>query len=159
VSEPWLVGTGGYGCSQTGAKDISPYPTPQIPTPATAIFPAQSQYIFITPQFHASRTAQWTASVQHDFPHGWQLQLQYIGNHTYHAPIGFPLNNAVYIPGVWGANGTGCDPIVKTGPSAVKPGAAGTACSTTANAASRYALTIANPSQGYLFNGGGGGVP
>jgi len=166
-SQPWLVGTGGYGCNQTGAKDISPYPTPQIATPATAIFPALSQYIFVTPQFHASRTAQWTASVQHDFPHGWQLQLQYIGNHTYHAPIGYPLNNAVYIPGVWGANKTGCDPIVKTGPSSVftLPGitpanyAAGQPCSTTANAQARYSLAIANPAQGYLFNGGGGGVP
>jgi hypothetical protein len=157
-SEPWLIGTAGYGCNQTGAKDTSPYPQPQIATPATAIFPQQSQYIFITPQFHASRTVQWTASVQHDFPHGWQLQLQYIGNHTYHAPTGYPLSNAVFIPGVWGANGTGCDPIVKTGPAAVKPGAAGTPCSTTANAQSRYALTIANPSQGNGYTGAGGGT-
>lgn len=157
-SEPWLVGTSGFGCNQANAKDISPYPTPQIPTPATAIFPQQSQYIFITPQFKASRTVQWTASVQHDFPHGWQLQLQYIGNHTYHAPIGYPLSNAVYIPGVWGPNGTGCDPIVKTGPAAVKPGSARSACSTTANAQSRYALTIANPLQGNAYTGGGGGT-
>ncbi|HEY4382514.1 MAG TPA: carboxypeptidase-like regulatory domain-containing protein [Acidobacteriaceae bacterium] len=157
-SHPWLVGTGGFGCNQTNAKDISPYPTPQIPTPATAIFPPQSQYIFITPQFHSSRTVQWTASVQHDFPHGWQLQLQYIGNHTYHAPTGYPLSNAVFIPGVWGASGTGCDPIVKTGPQAVKPGAAGTPCSTTANAQSRYALTIANPLQGNGYTGAGGGT-
>ena len=157
-SEPWLVGTGGFGCNQTNATNISPYPTPQIPTPATAIFPQQSQYIFITPQFHASRTVQWTASVQHDFPHGWQLQLQYIGNHTYHAPTGYPMNNAVFIPGVWGANGTGCDPIVKTGPQAVKPGAVGTPCSTTANAQSRYALTIANPLQGNAYTGAGGGT-
>ncbi|HEX3569276.1 MAG TPA: carboxypeptidase-like regulatory domain-containing protein [Acidobacteriaceae bacterium] len=154
-SEPWLVGTGGFGCNQTNATDISPYPTPQIPTPATAIFPQQSQYIFVTPQFKASRTVQWTASVQHDFPHGWQLQLQYIGNHTYHAPTGYPLDNAVFIPGVWGANGTGCDPIAKTGPAAVKAGAAGTPCSTTANAASRFALTIANPLQGNAYAGGG----
>jgi hypothetical protein len=157
-SEPWLVGTGGFGCNQTNAADISPYPTPQIPTPATAIFPPQSQYIFITPQFKASRTVQWTTSVQHDFPHGWQLQLQYIGNHTYHAPTGYPMSNAVFIPGVWGANGTGCDPIVKTGPAAVKPGAAGSPCSTTANASSRYALTIANPLQGNGYVGAGGGT-
>jgi hypothetical protein len=163
-SEPWLVGTAGYGCNQTNAADISPYPTPQIPTPATAIFPQQSQYIFITPQFHASRTAQWTASVQHDFPHGWQLQVQYIGNHTYHAPTGYPLSNAVFIPGVWGTNQTGCDPIVKTGPASVftlqkaSTYAAGQPCSTTANAQSRYALTIANPAQGNGYTGAGGGT-
>lgn len=165
-SQPWLVGTGGYGCNQTNAKDVSPYPTPQIPTPDTAIFPQHSQYIFITPQFHASRTVQWTASVQHDLPHGWQLQLQYIGNHTYHAPLGYPLDNAVYIPGKWGANGTGCDPIAKTGPDSVftlpniKPSdyAAGKLCSTTANAQARYALTIANPLQGPGYVGAGGGT-
>ena len=163
-SEPWLIGTSGYGCNQANAKDVSPYPTPQIATPATAIFPQQSQYIFITPQFHASRTVQWTASVQHDFPHGWQIQLQYIGNHTYHAPTGYPMSNAVFIPGFWGPNGTGCDPIVKTGPASVftlqkaSTYAAGQPCSTTANAQSRFALTMANPSQGNAYTGAGGGT-
>lgn len=163
-SQPWLLGGTGVGCSRVGASDTSPYPTPQIPTPATAIFPAQSQYIVLTPQFHPSDTVQWTASVQHDFPHGWQLQVDYIGNHTNHAPLGFPLNNAVYIPGTWGAGGTGCDPIAKSGPASVftlskaSTYAAGQPCSTTANSQSRYALTIANPAQGNQYIGGGGGT-
>jgi hypothetical protein len=46
---------------------------------------------------------------------------------------------------------------VTTGPAAVKPGAAGTNCSTTANQNSRFALTIANPLQGNQYSGGGGG--
>jgi hypothetical protein len=40
----------------------------------------------------------------------------------------------------------------------VKPGAAGTNCSTTKNQASRFALTIANPAQGNQYLGGGGGT-
>jgi hypothetical protein len=59
---------------------------------------------------------------------------------------------------VWGAGGTGCAGIVTTGPAAVKPGAAGTACSTTSNQTSRFALTIANPNQGNQYQGGGGGT-
>jgi hypothetical protein len=164
-SHPWLLGgTGGVGCAQVGGTDTSPYPTPQIPTPATAVFPAQSQYIVLPPKFHPSDTVQWTASVQRDLPHGWQLQFDYIGNHTNHAPIGFPLNNAVYIPGVWGAAGAGCDPIAKTGPASVftlfkaSTYAPGQLCSTTANQQSRYALTIANPAQGNQYIGAGGGT-
>jgi hypothetical protein len=115
-------------------------------------------------QFHPSDTAQWTASVQHDFPHGWQLQVDYIGNKTSHSPLGYPLNNAVYIPGVWGAGGTGCDPIAKTGPASAftlykaSTYAAGQPCSTTANYQARYYLTTQNPAQGNQYIGGGGGT-
>ena len=157
-SQPWLIGGTGFGCSQVGGTAVSPYPTPQIPTPATALFPAQGQFIVLPTQFHPSDTLQWTLSIQHDFPKGWQVQIDYIGNKTNHAPIGIPLNNAIYIPGVWGPNGTGCAGIVTTGPAAVKPGAAGSNCSTTANQNSRFALTVANPLQGNQYTGGGGGT-
>jgi hypothetical protein len=46
---------------------------------------------------------------------------------------------------------------VTTGPGAVKPGAAGTPCSTTKNQVSRFTLTIANPTQGNQIQGGGAG--
>jgi hypothetical protein len=147
-SAPWAV----------GQVTTNPFPQPQIPTPATAQFFAQSQFIFLPAQYHPSYTIQWTASVQQEFGRGWQFQLQYIGNRTDHAPIGLPFSPAVYIPGVWGAGGSGCAGIVTTGPAAVKPGAAGTACSTTTNQASRFALTIANPAQGNQYTGGGGGT-
>jgi hypothetical protein len=146
-SSPWAV----------GQVTTNPFPQPQIPTPATAQFFAQSQYIFLPAQYHPSYTIQWTASVQQEFGRGWQFQLQYIGNKTDHAPIGLGISPAVFIPGVWGAGGTGCAGIVTTGPAAVKPGAAGTACSTTANQASRFKLTIENPLQGNAYTGGGGG--
>ncbi len=148
-SSPWSV----------GQTTTSPFPQPVIPTPATAQFFAQSQYIVSPPQFHPSYTEQWTASVQREFGRGWQLQVQYIGSHTLHMPVGTPLGGygAVYIPGVWGANGSGCAGIVTTGPAAVKPGAAGTPCSTTANQASRFYLTTLNPAQGNQIQGGGTG--
>jgi hypothetical protein len=147
-SSPWSV----------GAITTNPFPQPQIPTPATAQFFPQSQYIVLPTQYHPSYMMQWTASVQQEFGRGWQFQLQYIGNKTLHAPIGLPLSPATFIPGVWGANGTGCAGIVTTGPAAVKPGAAGTACSTTSNQTSRFSLTIANPNQGNQYLGGGGGT-
>jgi len=146
-SSPWAV----------GQVTTNPFPQPQIPTPATAQFFAQSQYIFLPAQYHPSYTIQWTASVQQEFGRGWQFQLQYIGNRTDHAPIGLGISPAVFIPGVWGAGGTGCTGIVTTGPAAVKPGAAGTPCSTTANQASRFKLTIENPLQGNAYTGGGAG--
>src|SRR5260370_28108360 len=108
-------------------------------------------------QFHAAYTIQWTLSAQHDFSHGWQAQIDYIGNTTRHDPLGTLLSPAVFIPGVWGADGTGCTGIVTTGPAAVKPGAAGTNCSTTKNQASRFALTIANPTQGNQIGGASSG--
>jgi hypothetical protein len=46
---------------------------------------------------------------------------------------------------------------VTSGDAADKLGAVGTNCSTTKNQASRFALTIANPSQGNQYLGGGGG--
>jgi hypothetical protein len=160
-STPWLVGTSntgsGSGCNQPGGVNTSPFPQPTIPTPATASFPAQAQYVVLPDQFHVSETVQYTLSVQHQFKGGWQAQIDYIGNKTTHMPTGTPLSPAIFIPGSWGANGTGCAGIVTTGPAAVKPDAAGFPCSTTANQNSRYALTIANPYQGNQISGGGSG--
>jgi len=145
-SAPWSV----------GSITTSPFPQPEIPGP-TAPFFAQSQYIWMPNQFHAAYTIQWTLSVQHQFGRGWQAQLDYIGNGTRHDPIGIPLDDAVYIPGVWGTGGTGCAGIVTTGPAKVTPGAAGTNCSTTKNYSSRFSLTVANPLQGNQIDGSGAG--
>lgn len=144
---PWSV----------GSITTSPFPQPVIPTPAIAAFYPQSQYIVMPNQFLSAYTIQWTLSVQHQFGNGWQGQIDYIGNRTVHDPMGTPFSPATFIPGNWGANGTGCSPIVTTGPAAVKPGAAGTPCSTTKNQTSRFSLTIANPAQGNQISGGGTG--
>jgi hypothetical protein len=155
-SNPWANGT----------FTSSPFPQPQIPTASQALFFAQSQYIVMPPQFRAAYSTQWTLSVQHEFSHGWQWQEDYIGNTTRRDPVGLTFDPAVFIPGVWGASGTGCTGIVTTGPAKVKAGAAGTNCSTTGNENSRFVLTIANPAAtgatgnaigGNQYEGAGGG--
>jgi hypothetical protein len=146
-SAPWSAGT----------ITTNPFPQPQIPTPAIAQFFPQSQFIVLPVQFHPSYTEQWTTSVQRQIGAGWQLQVDYIGSHTVHAPMGFPLSPALYVPGVWGAGGTGCSGVVTTGPAGKPAGAVGTPCSTVANQTQRFALTVANPLQGNQYTGGGGG--
>jgi hypothetical protein len=154
-SNPWLVGGTGFGCNQVGGNtNDNTYPSPQVPTKASAVFPAQSQYIATASNFRPSATSMWTASIQHTFGRGWQVQADYIGNRTTHEANGYPIDLAAFIPGVWGTGGTGCAGFVTTGPAAVKPGAANTNCSTTSNYLSRMALTIANP-VGNGTNGGG----
>jgi hypothetical protein len=146
-SAPWSAGT----------VTTNPFPQPQIPTPAIAQFFPQSQFIVMPTQLHPSYSEQWTASIQRQFGNGWQFQAQYVGSHTVHAPMGTPLSPAIYVPGVWGANGTGCAGVVTTGPAGKPAGAAGTPCSTTGNQTQRFALTVANPLQGNGYTGGGGG--
>jgi hypothetical protein len=144
---PWSV----------GSITTSPFPQPQIPTPSQAQFFSQSQYIVMPAHFKTAYSVQWTLSVQRQFGHGWQAQVDYIGNTTRHDPIGYTFDPATFIPGVWGANGTGCTGVVTTGAAAVKPGAAGANCSTTGNQISRFQLTQLNPTQGNQYQGGGGG--
>jgi hypothetical protein len=157
-SEPWLAGGTGYGCAMVGGTNTSPYPQPEIPPP-TIGFPAQGQFIVLPATFRVSDTLQWTVSVQRQFPRGWQAQLDYIGNRTRNMPIGTAINQAVYTPGTWGPNATGCGPVVTTGAAAAAAGTAnpkvGSNCSTTANEQARFVLTEANPSQGNLYQGGG----
>ena len=161
-SEPWLAGGTGYGCNQVGGTNTSPFPQPVVPTPATAIFPAQGQYIVLPTKFHPSNTFQWTFSIQHQFGHGWQAQIDYIGNKTSNMETGTPLSPAIYTPGVWGPGGTGCGPVQTTGPAAkaggvLGGGKVGANCSTTNDEQARFALTEANPAQGNNIEGGGGG--
>lgn len=159
-SEPWLTGGTGYGCNalSTGTN-ASPFPQPVVPTPSTAVFPAQGEWIEITSPYSVPDTLQWTLSVQHEFPKGWQAQVDYIGNKTSKMPVGTVLDPAIYTPGVWGANGTGCGPVVTTGPAAVAAktlggGKVGTNCSTTSDQIARFALTEAEPAYGNGYAGG-----
>jgi hypothetical protein len=148
VSNPWA----------NGQFTSSPFPQPAVPTPSQALFFPQSQYIVTVPQFKPAYTIQWTLSVQRQFGHGWQVQVDYIGNATRHDPLGTTFNPAVFVPGEWGANGTGCAGIITTVPG-FKAGAAGTNCSTTStgNQVGRFLLTQENPTQGNQYQGGGGG--
>ena len=145
------------GCGAVGGVGYQSFPSTTSPNASNCNLPPQSQFIVLQGQISGTEYLQWTASVQQQFGHGWMAQIQYIGNRSQHLLLGLPLSPAVFIPGVWGPNGTGCAGIVTTGPAAVKPGAAGTNCSTTGNHNSRFALTIANPQQGNQYLGGGGG--
>jgi hypothetical protein len=128
-SNPWA----------NGAITASPFPQPAVPTPSQALFFPQSQFIVMPQQFKPAYTMQWTLSVQHEFGFGWQATVDYIGNTTRHDPYGYPFDPAVFIPGQWGANGTGCTGFVTTGPAAITPGAAG------------------NPTGGNQYQGSGSG--
>jgi len=137
-SNPWA----------NGLFTSSPFPQPAIPTPSQALFFPQSQFIVMPQQFRPAYTIQWTLSIQREFGHGWQATVDYIGNTTRHDPVGVPFDPAVFIPGVWGAGGTGCTGIVTTGPAAVTPGPVGGNCSLApknANYGARFLLTQENP--------------
>jgi len=158
-SEPWLTGGTGYGCDQVGGTNTSPYPQALIPTGATAIFPPQGQVLAVVPNFHVSDSLQYTLSVQHQFPRGWQAQIDYIGSRTRSMPIGIAFDQAVYTPGTWGPNASGCGPVVTSGAAAIaaKTTAANNpsgACSTTGNEQARFILTEASPAQGNIYDGG-----
>jgi hypothetical protein len=116
-SDPWLTNassiptpSAGPGALNAGTIQGNPFPGPSSfvgrPSAATAIFPKGGQYIVLPPKFHIAVYAQWNASIQHDFPHGWQVQLQYIGSKGSHEEYGLPLNGPVWIPGTANAGGT-----------------------------------------------------
>jgi hypothetical protein len=122
-TSPWTGGTTPH----------NPFPLPFPPSASTSFISSQ---IFVLPvHWRPPYVLQWTASVQQQFGHGWQFQIDYIGNKTTFNPYGTPLDPAVYIPGT-------CN---------------GSPCSTIGNQASRFLLTRDNPVQGPLYQGGSQG--
>jgi hypothetical protein len=118
----------------TGTVTTNPFPVPLKPTSST-VFQQGSQYIVLPKQYQPPQMLQYTASMQHEFGRGWQFQIDYIGNRTLFNSYAFPMNPAVYLPGTCG----------------------GSPCSTLGNTASRFSLTMANPTQGPYYSGGGQG--
>lgn len=132
-----------------GTSPGNPFPQPFIPTSSTAFSP-NTQYIVYGPNFTSPYVLQWTLSMQRQLAHGWQFQINYIGNKSTHQPYGYPLNRAIYIPGTWTGPGS-CGALT------VSPGT-GKPCSSTGNAAKRYKLALLNPTQGSYYSGGGSGT-
>ena len=102
---------------------------------SSTVFQQGSQYIVLPKQYQPPQMLQYTASMQQEFGRGWQFQIDYIGNRTLFNSYAFPMSPAVYIPGTCG----------------------GSPCSTLGNTASRFSLTMANPTQGPYYSGGGQG--
>lgn len=117
-----------------GTVTTNPFPLAAKPSSST-VFQQGSQYIVLPTTYHPPLTLQYTASVQREFGRGWQLQIDYVGNRTDFNSYALPMSDALYIPGT-------CN---------------GSPCSTLGNTASRFALTIANPTAGPDYAGGGQG--
>jgi hypothetical protein len=117
-----------------GTVTKNPFPLSAKPS-ASTVFQPGSQYLVLPKQYHPPLMLQYTASMQQEFGRGWQFQIDYIGNRTNFNSYALPMNPAVYIPGSCG----------------------GSPCSTRGNTASRFALTLANPTAGPYYAGGGGG--
>jgi len=172
-NDPWLIGgTGNRGCGQTGGTDPDPFPF----NAKAFTFPQQGQFIVLAPNYKMPDTLQWTFSYQQELPHGWTLQIYYNGNRTQHQLAAIPLSPAIYTPGMWGPNGTGCGSVVTTGPAAsaantLGGGPVGTPCSISnanqaayksagvksTNTQARTLLTEANPATGNLYAGNNNG--
>jgi hypothetical protein len=72
-----------------GTTPGNPFPMPFTP-PSTTTFSNQSQYIVYPKHFQSPYVLQWTASIQHELPHGWQFQIDYIGNKTNSCGVRLP---------------------------------------------------------------------
>ena len=143
-SNPWVG----------GSTPGNPFPQPFVP-PSTQAFSTGGQFIVYPKLFPTPYVMQWTASMQHELPHGWQFQIDYIANKTTHSPYGYPLSPVIYIPGTWTGAGSCVSPY---GPLLTSPGT-GKLCSSTGNSQARGLLTLQNPVQGpYYLAGGGGGA-
>jgi Carboxypeptidase regulatory-like domain len=142
-TNPWIGGT----------TPGNPFPQPFVP-PTNQAFSPSGQFIVYPKQFPTPYVIQWTASIQQELAHGWQFQIDYIGNKTVHAPYGFPLNPVLYMPGTWTGPGS-C--TTATGLVLLTSPGTGKACSSTGNSQARAQLTLLNPAQGPYYLGGGGG--
>ena len=151
-SSPWDVPA---ALRSSSTINTNPFPTvasfTEKATAASALFTHNLQYIVLPPKFHPAVTMQWTASIQQALPHGWELQVDYIGNKSSHDQLGTPLNPVQFIPGTWNGAGS-CGGITPTGTT-------GKPCSTTSssNYLARSLLVLANPTQGEYYSTGGGG--
>jgi hypothetical protein len=153
---PWSV-----PASLTSTATINSNPFPSVasltvkPTPGTGVtFSPNLQYIVLPPQFHPAATMQWTASIQQEFGHGWQVQFDYVGNKSSHDELGTPLNPTVFVPGVWNGPGSCTAPGIGT---IAGTGTGACSVATSGNYLARSLLVLENASQGNSYSTGGGG--
>jgi hypothetical protein len=132
LASPWSTYPGG-----------NPFPIANPPQ-STSPFPTNTLYILIPRHIQTPTVNQWTASVEQDLGHGWNMSISYLGNKNSHLWLGRALNPAVYIPGVSNGLTGSCGSLTPTTglPAAGKP------CSSTANSNNRTVLSLINPAQG-----------
>ena len=145
VNEIDLTGQISFANPWAGYPGGNPFPGIYPPN-KSATFPQNSLYILQPLDIHVPVVNQWTASVQQDLGHGWNMSINYLALHNSHLWLGQALNPDVYIPGTWTGPGS-CGALT------VSPGT-GKPCSSTTNATARTRLALANPTQGAYYNTG-----
>ena len=131
-SSPWSAYPGG-----------NPFPIANPPQ-KTSPFPTNTLYILIPRHIQTPTVNQWTASVEQDLGHGWNMSITYLGNKNSHLWLGRAINPAVYIPGTWTGPGS-CGSLT------ISPGT-GKPCSSTSNSNVRTVLSLINPTQGQGYS-------
>jgi Carboxypeptidase regulatory-like domain len=125
----------------------NPFPIANPPQ-TNSPFPTNTLYI-VTPRHIQTPTInQWTASVQQDLGHGWDMSITYLGNKNSHLWLGYALNPAVFIPGTSTGAAGSCGALT---PTTGLP-KAGAACSSTTNSNNRTVLSLINPVQGQGYS-------
>ena len=92
-------------------------------------------------QFKPAYTIQWTLSIQREFGHGWQAQVDYIGNTTRHDPMGYHIRPGRLYPRSVGSGRNRLRGHRDHRSGGRQAGRSGTNCSTTGNETSRFLLT------------------
>jgi hypothetical protein len=117
LTNPWAGYAGG-----------DPFPLPAVPSKDIA-FPLGAQYETLPLNIRPTYMQQWNLSYQRQLGKDWLVSATYLGNHTVHMWLSQELNQAVYIPGICGAQ----------------------PCSTVANTQQRRLLTSENPTWGPFY--------
>jgi hypothetical protein len=115
-----------------------------------APFAAGGVFATAFPETKSPYVQQWNLGVQREIMTNWLVSASYVGNAVVHVYGARELNAAIYIPGVADASGK-CFTTFE-GQSYSINATAGSACSITANTASRRPLTLLNPIEGRKVN-------
>jgi hypothetical protein len=167
LANPWYNYPGG-----------NPFPSPLNP-PSSFVFPEDGTYVFENQGIKPNNVQQWNASFQKQIGANWLISASYLGSKTTHQWLGLNLSPSVVISsgmtepgiisdaGVTATSGSctllygGTNPAVNAvtfnpcngnGTSSLSAKTLGGVSVTNDNA--RRALTLANPAEGPLLDGG-----
>ena len=127
LDDPWRTFPGGNPHPLVRSKDM--------------FFPAQGDYMPEQADLTPTYTQSWNLSVQREVVRGTVLSASYIGTRIVHTQVTFPMNLAIFVPGIADSNGN----CLLNGKVTYFTVAPGTACSTAANTQDRRQLSFLNP--------------